>query len=103
MIKRCIKSLRSWLRRTRLAVVLLVSLLPNSAGARCLSTPTLSSIAMRTRQLLMMSFLLTHAGTGMAQGAWFYELGGAEPIARPAWTSYNAVPLVAAGDVQRKE
>ncbi len=34
-----------------------------------------------------------------AQSAWFYELGGAEPVSRPAWTGNNAVALTAAGEL----
>lgn len=34
-----------------------------------------------------------------AQTAWYYQMGGAEPINQPAWTSYNAVPLNASADI----
>lgn len=37
--------------------------------------------------------------TAFSQSAWMYELGGAEPIGKPIWNSYNAVPLVVSGDV----
>ena len=40
------------------------------------------------------------AGSNLAaQSAWFYEIGGAEPVSRPAWTGNNAVPLTANGQL----
>ena len=42
---------------------------------------------------------LALSGTASAQSGWYYEMGGAAPISQPAWTSYNAVPLTASGDV----
>jgi integrating conjugative element protein (TIGR03755 family) len=33
-----------------------------------------------------------------AQSAWYYEFGGAEPINKPVWSSYNPVPLQVSGE-----
>ena len=34
-----------------------------------------------------------------AQTAWYYEMGGAQPIDKPIWSSNNAVPLQVSADV----
>jgi len=50
---------------------------------------------MRTRTLLFCSLVAASlcASSAFAQSAWMYDIGGAEPISKPIWNAYNAVPL----------
>jgi integrating conjugative element protein (TIGR03755 family) len=52
----------------------------------------------RIRTCLLTAALGT-ATLANAQSGWYYEMGGATPFSQPSWTSYNAVPLNASGDV----
>ena len=49
---------------------------------------------MRTRTLLLCSLVAASlCSRAFAQSAWMYDIGGAEPISKPIWNAYNAVPL----------
>lgn len=37
--------------------------------------------------------LIAAAPNAHTQSAWLYDIGGAEPISKPIWNAYNAVPL----------
>ncbi len=57
---------------------------------------------MRIRKLIILfctfAALSFCASSAFAQSAWMYDIGGAEPISKPIWNAYNAVPLNVSGD-----
>ena len=50
---------------------------------------------MRTRTLFFCTLVAASICSSrvFAQSAWLYDIGGAEPISKPIWNAYNAVPL----------
>lgn len=38
------------------------------------------------------------ASNANAQSAWYYEMGGSEPISKPVWSSQNSIPLNVSGE-----
>ena len=52
-----------------------------------------------TLQCTALSAALIASAGAHAQTAWYYEMGGAQPIDKPIWSSNNAVPLQVSADV----
>ena len=52
-----------------------------------------------TLQFTALSIALMACAGAQAQTAWYYEMGGAQPIDKPMWSSFNAVPLQVSADI----
>jgi len=52
-----------------------------------------------TLKFTAISAALVCTSGAQAQSAWYYEMGGAQPIDKPIWSSFNAVPLQVSADI----